>query len=187
MAMPVLDETWTAERVRALPDDGKRYECIDGVLVVTPSPRTPHQRVVTELLATLHFYARRVGGYEAFSSPSDIELDPRTLVQPDVFVVPFVNGRRFRTWPEIPLPALVIEVLSPSTARVDRGRKRQRFQRAGVPEFWIVDVDAALVERWRPTDERPEVVSGPITWQPPGAAEPYTFDLPACLAEWDAD
>lgn len=186
MAMPIADDSWTAERVRELPDDGNRYECVDGMLVVTPSPRTPHQRVVTALLANLYHYCRaqRVG--EAFTSPSDVTLDPRTLVQPDLFVVPFLDtGRRFRNWDEIPLPLLVIEVLSPSTARVDRGLKRRRFQRAGVPEYWIVDVDAAVIERWRPEDERPEVVPGVIAWQPAGTAVPFTFDLPALLAEWE--
>lgn len=186
MAMPILDDVWTAARVRALPDDGKRYECIDGVLVVTPSPRTPHQRVVIALAAALYQYVERHRVGEAFTSPSDITLDPHTLVQPDVFVVPYLDGRRFRTWDEIPLPMLVVEVLSPSTARVDRGIKRRRFQRAGVPEYWIVDAEAALIERWRPEDERPEIVTGAITWQADADAPPFTFDLPALLAEWEA-
>ena len=63
-------------------------------------------------------------------------------------------------------PLLAVEVLSPSTARADRTVKRRLYQRAGVPEYWIVDLEARLVERWRPADERPEVLTDTLTWRP---------------------
>ncbi len=77
---------------------------------------------------------------------------------------------------------LVVEVLSPSTARADRTTKRQRFQRAGVPAYWIVDIDARTVERWRPDDERPEVLSESLSWGPTPESVPMTIHLPALFA-----
>jgi Uma2 family endonuclease len=70
----------------------------------------------------------------------------------------------------------VVEILSPSTARFDRIVKRRRFQKAGI-EYWIVDLDARAVERWRPQDERPEIVDERLTWHPEGAARPLKLEL----------
>ena len=72
---------------------------------------------------------------------------------------------------------LAVEVLSPSTARGDRTVKRQFFQRHHVPEYWIVDNSARLVDRWRPGDERAESVTDVLTWQPVPGIEPLTIDL----------
>ena len=77
---------------------------------------------------------------------------------------------------------LVIEVTSPSTARQDRQLKRRRYQRAGVPEYWIVDLDARIVERWRPQDERPEILDEQLTWQPQPGAAPLEIDLVSLFA-----
>jgi hypothetical protein len=82
MSMPRTAMDWTAERVRALPDDGKRYEVVDGELLVTPSPRTPHQRALGELHFRLTEYVRATGIGEVFFSPSDLEFDARTLCSP---------------------------------------------------------------------------------------------------------
>ena len=78
---------------------------------------------------------------------------------------------------------LAIEVLSPSTARTDRGRKREFSHRAGVHEYWIVDHAARVVERWRPTDSRPEILSGTLTWHPEGATASLEIDLPALFRD----
>ena len=104
-------------------------------------------------------YTESNGLGEALISPTDIEFSPRRLVQPDLFVVPMDGGRRPKTWRDISSLLLAVEVLSPSTARADRLRKRRIYQDEGVPEYWIVDLDARMVERWRPRDERPEFSS----------------------------
>ena len=78
---------------------------------------------------------------------------------------------------------LAVEVLSPSTARADRQVKRRLFQRQGVAEYWIVDLDARLIERWRPDDERPELLAETLVWQPPSEAEPLEIDLPRFFGE----
>lgn len=179
MAMPALEHRyWTATDVRALPDDGNRYECIGGELLVTPAPRGRHQAALRDLFRILDPYVQRHGVGDVLWSPADIELEPDSLVQPDLFVARLRPGvRRFRDWTDIAGLVLAIEVLSPSTAHYDRMVKRQFYQRAGVSEYWIVDLDARLIERWRPQDERPEIVHELMRWQPGGAPEALDFDV----------
>lgn len=182
MGMPHTAERWTAERVRALPADGNRYEVIAGELFVTPAPSFDHQDAVGRFFIPLREYHERIGvGYAAFS-PADIEFDDETLVQPDLFVVPLIDGRRPRRWSDVTGLLLAVEVLSPSTARADRNVKRRLFQRVGVPEYWIVDVEARLVERWRPGEARPEIVTDALAWQPDSAHAPLVIDLPPLFA-----
>jgi Uma2 family endonuclease len=178
MGMPeTLEQRWTAAQVRELPEDGKRYEVVDGELLVTPAPSWNHQQAVAELYVALREYCKATKVGEAVFSPADIEFDPRTLVQPDVFVVP-IGGGRPKRWSDIQHLLLAAEVLSPSTARADRTVKRRRYQRVGVPEYWILDVDASLIERWLPADERPEIVTEKLTWQPHGSSVLFELDLP---------
>lgn len=75
-----------------------------------------------------------------------------------------------------------MEVLSPSTAHADRTRKRVTYQREGVPEYWIVDPYSRIVERWRPEDERPDVLADRLTWTPRGGIAPLVIDLAALFA-----
>ena len=181
MGMPQSATVWTAAMVRALPDDGNRYEVVDGELLVTPAPSRTHQRAAFELAKLLDRFVGEVGLGEVLLSPADIELDPHGLVQPDVFVQGLVDGRRPREW-NVGAPLLLaVEVLSPRTAKADRTTKRRRCQRAGVPEYWIVDLDARIVERWRPGDERPEVLADTIQWRPGGAGE-LAIALPPLFA-----
>ena len=80
-------------------------------------------------------------------------------------------------WAEAGRLLLVVEVRSPSSARIDREVKGRLYQRGQVPEYWIVDVDAESIERWRPGDTRPEIPSERITWQPEGATEALEIAL----------
>ena len=82
-------------------------------------------------------------------------------------------------WADFLTPLLVVEISSPGTARYDRVIKRPAFQGAGVAEFWIVDIDARLVERWRPADTRPEILIDRLVWTPPGATAGLELDLVA--------
>lgn len=182
MGMPAVDRRWTARAVRQLIADNPlltpRYELLDGELLVTPSPANIHQLIVVELTVELRRYLdREPVGYVSIS-PSDIELEPETITQPDVYVAPMSMRKR-----EFPLPELLlaVEVLSPSSSRHDRVRKRPLYQRH-VPEYWIVDPDARLFERWRPGDLRPEVLTQRIDWSPSGAATPFDLDLGAFFA-----
>ena len=179
MGMPAtLDHYWTAAELRALPDDEFRHECIDGVHIVTPAPRAKHQRALAELFVALRGYLEKNPVGEVLFSPADIELIDGTLVQPDLFVTRHnAAGRNPREWPEMRALHLAIEVLSPSTARYDRGIKRPFFQRADVGEYWIVDLDARLIERWSRDDERPLIATGALSWTPSGVTEPFTLDV----------
>jgi Uma2 family endonuclease len=178
MGMPALAQQWTAEMVRALPDDGKRYEVVDGELFVTPAPRLPHQAILLELALRLTPYVRTHRLGMVIISPADVEYGPKTLVQPDLFVAPLVEGRIPQSWEDVRSLLLAVEVLSPSSARADRAVKRRLYQRQGVPEYWIIDVDGRLVERWRPQDERPEMLSERLEWQPSDQFASLPLDLP---------
>jgi Uma2 family endonuclease len=184
MAMPaVADRRWTVAEVQALPDDpSHRVECVDGVLLVSPTPRTAHQSAVTDLALLLESLVRPAGAGAVVVAPSEWVLDPRTLVQPDLYVVPLVDGRRPRTDEERGHPLLFVEVLSPSTARFDRVVKRERYLRAGI-EYWIVDLDSRLIERWVPGDERPGIHADELAWQPAGASAPFVLALEPFFTE----
>lgn len=182
MGMPQSATMWTARMVRALPDDGNRYEVVDGELLVTPAPSRPHQRAVLLLASLLEQYTAAHGAGDVVVSPADVELDEHGMVQPDVLVQGLVGGRPARAWNVGAVTLLVAEVLSPATARADRTVKRRRYQRAGVPEYWILDLDARVVERWRPADERPEILGETVTWAPPGAADLLVIELPPLFA-----
>jgi Uma2 family endonuclease len=183
MGMPQAAGDWTVQRVLALPDDGNRYEVVDGELLVTPAPTFHHQDAILSLAWRLRpFVDPAAGGYLSLS-PADIELDDRTLVQPDLFVFELPGGRRPERWSDIRRLLLAIEVLSPSTARADRHIKRRRYQRQGIPEYWIVDLDSRLVERWRPEDERPEILSEKLAWRLSESTPVFELNLTEFFAE----
>jgi Uma2 family endonuclease len=170
--------------VRALPDDRKRYEVVDGELLVTPAPSARHQRAVGGIHARLWSYLHGSVWGEVMMSPADISFSEDRLVQPDVFVAPLgPGGRRAQQWSEIRGLLLAVEVLSPSTARADRQVKRRLYQDERVGEYWIVDLDARVVERWRAGDDRPEIVAGTLRWRPDPSAAPVELELPPFFGE----
>lgn len=187
MAMPAeTGRRWTAREVRELieaaPLATPRYELVDGELLVTPGPHPVHQRAVGELIMALGAYLRleRVG--HVIPSPSDVELEPEFISQPDVFVIPTAEWRRVaNAKPPIRQLLLAVEVLSPSSSRHDRVRKRPLYQR-NVPNYWIIDLDARLFEHWTPADDRPALVTDTLAWQPNGATTPFALDIRAYFA-----
>jgi Uma2 family endonuclease len=180
MAMPSRESTITTiEELLALPDDGLRHELLDGVHVVTPAPEYQHQALLSEWMRALLTALAGRDELQVLTSPADIVLSPRTFVQPDLFIIRRRPGEIIRQWSEVGVPVVAIEFLSPGTAARDRGAKRRIYQRSGVAEYWIVDLDARLVERWRPEDQRPEVITDTLSWQPDPALPPLDFELPA--------
>jgi Uma2 family endonuclease len=173
---------WTAEMVLALPEDGNRYEVIDGELLVSPAPSWTHQAAVGRLSARLLNYldANRVG--RVYAAPADISFSSDTLVQPDIFVLPR-KGKPPKRWEDVQELLLTIEVLSPSSARVDRFRKRKLYLSQRVPEYWVVDIDQRIVERWLPGDSQPEILSEFFHWHPVPGGEPLVVDLSEFFAE----
>lgn len=183
MGMPLhIEGNWTAERWRALPDDGRRIEVLDGELWVTPSPTSRHNAVAEELFALLRPWAQSARVARMRCLPADIEFSERRVLQPDLYAIPWREVPP-RDWTESRDLLLAAEVLSPSTARVDRHKKRLIYQEQGVPEYWIVDPRARVVERWRPSDKRPEVLSSWLAWTPVAGGPTLEIDLPALFRD----
>jgi Uma2 family endonuclease len=177
--MPDTIRRWTREDLLDLPDDGNRYELLDGELLVTPSPNVTHQRAVLALFLRIHPFVARHALGEVLLAPADLDFRSGQSLQPDLFVVatPVVSRGKVPDWSDFGIPTLIVEVLSPSTAVTDRNRKRLRYQRSGVGEYWIVDTDGRLIERWQPEDERPEVLLDRIEWRPVEGMPPLVLDL----------
>lgn len=177
----VAPRYWTAEMVRALPDDGKRYETVYGELLVSPSPRPLHQLVLKRLLVALDEYLRREPVGEVFTSPADISWSDDTLVQPDLFVVERSQAATLR-WASMQQLLLAIEILSPSSLKADRFTKRVLYQRQAVGSYWVVDADDCSVEVWRPGATFPEAAQHDLIWQPDGARSALSISLAELFA-----
>ena len=173
MAAPLY---YTADMVRALPDDGNRYEVVYGELLVTPAPRLWHQELVKRLTLALDTYLAEQPVGVVLSSPADISWGPDVVVQPDVFVAEIAEARTL-AWDRVRTLLLVAEVLSPSTARADRFIKRLRYREANVPVYWVVNGDERAVEVWTPVDDFPAVERDRLVWQPAGASEAFDLSL----------
>lgn len=122
---------WTADDLAGFPDDGLRYELVDGVLLVSSAPSEEHQIA----LGNLFFLMRLVVPDElrVHVAPFDVRFSPRRQLQPDLVVLPKDRSAPDRT------PVLVVEVLSPSTSATDRTLKRLVFEQGGIPSYWLVD------------------------------------------------
>lgn len=150
------------------PDDGRRYELIDGSLFVSDSPRPLHQRVSKRLQRQLEMYFEVQGLGEVFDAPVDVILAYHDVVVPDLVVVtspPQVTERAIEG-----APALIVEILSPSTSTIDRTLKADRYAALGVPHYWIVDPAVTTFECYRldqgryvmvVTAARPAIVTHP--------------------------
>ncbi len=152
MGMPAAG-FWTRDSVLALPEDGNRYELVDGKLLVSPSPRGAHQAGVAELFRLVDPYVRAHRMGRVCFSPADLDFRSGQLLQPDLS-------------------------LSPSTAHHDRVTKRQYYQRAGVPVYWIIDLDLRSVEVWSPGDRAPVTTKHRLLWQSDIGIPPLVIDLP---------
>src|SRR3972149_4558938 len=149
----------------ALPDDGRRCELHRGELSVTPAPGTRHQEAIVHLIGLLHEHVRSRGLGNVFVAPTDCILSNVTVVQPDVF---YIAADRLTISSERGIegaPTLVVEVLSPSTARLDRGRKTQLYAEHGVPYYWIVDPESRSIEAYALAGAE-DVRAGGVTSEP---------------------
>ncbi|MDO5628008.1 MAG: Uma2 family endonuclease [Mobilicoccus sp.] len=132
-SLPV-HHTWTVDDLDHTPDDGNRYELIDGTLIVTPAPVPSHQRASMRLAVIL--VSACPPGCEVFAAPLDVRLAGDTAVQPDLLVVDPANlTDRGLAGP----PLLAVEILSPSTRLIDLNLKKARYEVARCPSYWIID------------------------------------------------
>lgn len=141
---PATSSRLTYDDYVKLPDDGKRYEIIDGELYVNPAPVPTHQFIITNILTAFRVYARAHGG-RAAGAPIDVVLADDRIVQPDVI---FIKADRFSIiGPKniLGAPHIVVEVLSDGMRRYDEIQKRQVYESSGVDEYWVVDPEIEMV------------------------------------------
>jgi Uma2 family endonuclease len=161
----------------AIPNDGKRYELVDGQVHVSPATSPLHQRLVGNLFVMLRAHFSRPA--EVFVSPIDVILTPHDVVQPDLVVVTdpgLVSARGIEG-----APALVVEVLSPTTTAYDRTTKAQRYAALGIPHYWIVDPETRTLECFRSHEAAYQLVGsfGPDATLTHPDFPGLRFDLPA--------
>jgi Uma2 family endonuclease len=174
MRMATKSRPWTRADLDRLPDDGNRYEVLDGALLVTPAPRGEHQRVSTLLSAQLVWYCQehRLGNVYAYGAIPH----GKSELQPDVMVVlgrfPGSSG-----WIDLPKPSLAVEVLSDSTRGRDLVLKREAYLRWGIAEYWIVNPEKREVTVVRPTGD--ETRTDTLVWQANPSVPPLVIDIAA--------
>jgi Uma2 family endonuclease len=136
---------YTAEDLAGVPDDGRRFEVLGGELIVSPSPTVRHQRISREIVRILQSHLDLTEGGEVFSAPLDVFLGEHDVVQPDVLIVLRSNDSIVRLNAIHGAPDLVVEIVSPSSAGIDRVRKSATYAMHGVLEYWIVDPETEII------------------------------------------
>lgn len=182
MSTPELRYDWTYSDYARLPDDGNRYEVIDGELLVTPSPSPLHQRVVFRLGMALERYVQR-HGLGVVIPDVDLLFQTGQFLRPDVLVAHNTpDGITNRGIEAAPL--LVVEILSPTSGAIDRVKKPARYGAFGIPEYWVLDPAEGCAWVWRFAEgaTTPERFVGAFEWHAPGAPEVLTIDLGEVLA-----
>jgi Uma2 family endonuclease len=137
---------WTINQFAALPDDGKRFEIANGVLLLTPSPTRPHQDTVGEVVFHLRSHVKLSGVGLVIQAPFVVELSTKDVLQPDIFVVMNAHLDRVRENKVVGAPDLVVEVSTSGTAAFDRLTKYDTYEYTGVQEYWIVNLERRTVE-----------------------------------------
>jgi len=174
MAMAISVPRYTVDDLDRFPDDGNRYELLDGLLLVTPAPSVAHQVVANRVQVRLS-NAIESHGHAHVVGPGAISVPPGTQLQPDILVYP----ARFSPnteWAKITEHWLAIEVLSPSSRMYDREFKRDAYFALGVPQVWLLDCRDASAEVWHTGGVR-EVIRGVIRWRVPTLDLVVSIDL----------
>ena len=156
--MPI-DTRLTYEDYCLLPNDGKRYEIIDGELLVTPSPRRAHQKVVGNLFYYLTDFAKENQLGEVYVAPFDVVFSRYDVVEPDILYVSSARRSVITEKNVQGAPDLAVEVLSESTADIDRNTKLKLYARFGVKEYWIIDPEECSAEVYRRSEEGLELAA----------------------------
>jgi Uma2 family endonuclease len=169
----------TRQDLESVPDDGHRYELIDGALIVTPAPRPRHQTAVLELAIALRDACP--AELKVLIAPLDVVLADDTVLQPDVLV----TRRADLSERDLPVPPLLaVEVLSPSTRLIDLNLKRARYEAAGCPSYWVIDPDEPSLVAWELRDAAYVEVAHVVGEETFRAARPYGVNVcPAQLVE----
>lgn len=181
MAMPLVVPRYTLRDLESFPDDGSRYELLDGVLLVTPGPAPLHQLVAHRISTALAEYLRPADLARVFA-PGSVEIEPNVHLEPDILVVPtdqIRDGLQADTrWTAIRRWWLAVEVSGKGSTPYDRDYKTPAYLTLGVREVWRVDLIERVVFVTRP-DAHEARDSERVTWQPPETTTPLVISVPA--------
>lgn len=144
LALPLTSNPrpFTYDDLIAMPTDGQRYELIDGDVCVSPAPHRVHQELVGRTFLLLHSEGAAKGLGKVYMAPVDVRLSPHDIVQPDLIFLLRDRLHLYRGSVVEGPPDIVVEILSPSTRQTDLVRKAALYARAGVPEYWQLDLEA---------------------------------------------
>ncbi len=179
MNMAISTRRWTRADLADLPDDGNRYEVLDGKLLVTPQASMPHQAIAMRLSAALLPYVAH-HALGTVMGPGAVMFGDEEL-QPDVLVVPLDFDRIPEKWTSAPHPIFVAEVLSRSTRRRDLRDKPVAYQGLTIPDYWVIDRFERRALVWTLGASEPAIVTTELRWQPRGDVEPLVIPLAELL------
>ncbi len=186
MATQLTTGGWTYHEFARLPSDRNRYEIIAGELYVTPAPGTPHQFAVVRLTALLDAFVVQHDLGWILPGPVDVLFAEGDYLEPDLVFVRrerrgIISDRGIEAAPD-----LVVEVASPSTAKRDRGIKRERYAYFGVPEYWVADPDTKRIEVYRPGAETKTYAAADTpVWRLSGSDQALEFAVAEVLRGLD--
>jgi Uma2 family endonuclease len=152
------ERPWTYADLADLPDDGNRYEILQGELIVSPSPSGRHQIVLGRLHAALYEAVKTSKFGTVFTAPFDVKFSDRNVVEPDLFVISVNQYSQYSDRSFDGAPAFVIEIVSPSSINTDRQRKATLYMEQGVKEYWIVEPDQKRILVHIPGEQGPRIV-----------------------------
>lgn len=145
---PVATERYTVDDYRAMPEGPPYYQLVEGELIMSPAPNRYHQVVARNLFSIIHDYLRRNPIGEAYFAPVDVYLSETDVVQPDVFFVSHANRGLLADDGIHGGPDLVVEIVSPGNAQLDKKRKRPLYARHGVKELWLIEPTLEQIHRY---------------------------------------
>lgn len=178
-------DVWTYSEYARLPDDGNRYEVIEGEVLVTPAPGTRHQHFAANLFMAVRQYVEK-HALGTVLWDVDLLFVEGQFLRPDFLFVP-ASGRAGITNRGVEtVPALVVEVLSPSSRSIDLVRKPRRYRESGVPEYWVADPADQIIWRFAfgAGKTEGERIEGTLVWRPNPTIGPLQIDLAAAFADF---
>lgn len=179
MHMATKARRWTRTDLERMPGDGNGYEVVRGELFVTPPPSPRHEELVNVIAGRLRQYVDAAGLGRVYDSKSAVVFDD-SHAEPDILVRERVIPPP-ETWDEMPVPFLVVEVVSTSTRARDVNAKRSLYLDAGIAEYWIVDGSTRTIRVVH--KESDEVATARLRWHPAGATEPTILEIAALFRE----
>ncbi|MFN0177790.1 MAG: Uma2 family endonuclease [Gemmatimonadales bacterium] len=183
MAMPVMVPRYTVDDLDSFPDDGNRYELLDGVLLVSPAPMPPHEFVVIRIRDQLISY---LGSVASVLTSGAVQVKPKNHLEPDLLVMP-ASVSVARDWSKIRGFWLAVEVSGRGSRIYDRDFKQAAYLALGVAEAWRVDLRDHSIDVSVPGSAGVTTFRDQLTWWPPGFDTEFSLDIPAVFAGIEDD